>query len=290
VVVARSENVFHTLAEAHKALLQGEQRSASHRSELVFLDLSTRIVHHCVVARRSLSCVVVMFATAGIAAPAWADGAPVANSEAASEPVDLTEEPEEPEPDKDDEPDWMTAKRERRSGFTLGLMGAAMLGESEGFPNDALKINRLEHYTQTGAAGGGQLGIYIGVAAADWLVFGLGGHYARMVTDELDNKSFGAFFHVDVFPAWSLGGEWREIGLYLDAGVALSNTTTFDDPDFELVESGAASRVGAGLFYEGIRFWKISMGPFVGYDQIWSQPSFRPAGLLGWRIALYARP
>jgi hypothetical protein len=260
---------------------------------LVFLDLDTRIVHHCLVTRWSVSGLLALLAMACTVSPLWgAEAASDAVATAASEPIDLTDGDAEAgaaEPESD-EPAWMTAAHERRGGFAVGVMGAAVLGASEGFPNDALKINRFDHYTNTGAAGGGQLGIYIGVAAADWLVFGLGGHYGRMVTGELDTKFYGGFFHVDVFPAWPLGGAWRELGLYLDAGMALSNTTTFDDPDFELVEAGGASRVGGGLFYEGIRLSKLSMGPFIGYDQIWSPSSFRPAGMLGWRVALYVKP
>jgi hypothetical protein len=293
VVLTTAENVFHILVGVDKPLLQGEQRSASLRSESVFLDPTARIVHHFPVARRSLSLAAALLTLMSASGVAWSDdgAAAAAAGDVAADPVDLTEgEAEEPEPDKPDEPDWMTAEHERRASFTLGIMGSAMLGESEGFPNDALKIDRLDHYTQTGAAGGGQLSIYAGVAASDWLVFGLGGQYARMVTGELDNKSYGGYFHVDLFPGWPLGGEWREFGLYLDAGVAFTNTTTFDDPDFELVESGGASRVAVGAFYEGVRLWKLSMGPFVGYDQIWSQSAFRPSGMLGWRTALYAGP
>jgi hypothetical protein len=57
-----------------------------------------------------------------------------------------------------------------------------------------------------------------------------------------------------------------------------------------LVDTGGASRVGFGLFYEGIRAWQISMGPFAGGDILWSPTALRPVALFGWRTVLYTGP
>jgi len=206
----------------------------------------------------------------------------------ADAPVDLSEPPATavPEPSVS----WRTAPAERRCGFTFGLSIGGMLGEAEGFPNDARKIDRLAYYTQTGVAGGGQLGNWFGIAMADWFVFGLGGHYGALYSGELRTTFGGGDFHIDVFPAYLLGGPWRELGLTLEAGVSVSTTTQTDATATQLIQSGGASRVGAGVFYEGFRLWKLSMGPFASFDQIWSSSAYRPTAWIGWRTALYVGP
>jgi len=179
---------------------------------------------------------------------------------------------------------------ERRSDFTFGLLFGGMLGEASGYPNDALKVDRDEFYTDTGAAPGGTAGLWLGGTFTDWFTFAFCLNLGRMLTDELQTD-FGSFgFHVEAFPAWSLGGQWQELGVMVETGIGLFRVKPEGDDSSLLVDSGGASRFGLGLFYEGIRFWQVSMGPLVGADLMWSPSAFRPAGTVAWRTVLYSGP
>ena len=183
----------------------------------------------------------------------------------------------------------MSAPAERRGGFAVGLVGGGMIGGATGFPNDALKIDRDEFRTDTGASFGGAGSLWVGGALSDWLVFGVGGHGGALVNGDY-STTFGALaFHVDVFPAYAAGGVWQDIGLMLEPGVGLSDTKRKDD-DSLVVESGGGSRLSLGLFYDGFRLSKISTGPIAAFDMMWSPSSFRPTGWIGWRTALYTSP
>jgi hypothetical protein len=205
------------------------------------------------------------------------------------QPVDLSEPaPATPEPQPEESSPLDT--HDRRCGFTFGLVGGGMLGSVEGFPNDSVKINRFEYFTDIGFAGGGQGAGFVGIALVDWLVFGVEGHGGRVFSSDHRTTFFGGGFHIDAFPLFPLGGELEELGVTLSAGVGISNTVRADDPEQADIQSGGASRINLGLFYEGFRLWKLSMGPFISYDQIWSQSAWRPSAWIGWRTALYAGP
>lgn len=219
----------------------------------------------------------------------------VSSGAAAAEParqapseVDLTAPAPEP-PAIEEESSWLEAPAERRCGFTVGLGVGANLGSVSGFPNDAVKIGRTEFETDAGFSGGGSGVIWVGLAPTDWLVFGAAFNYGRLKASEHDT-GFGAFgLHLDAFPLFGLGGPWREIGIQFQAGVGISTTTEGDIED-AVIDSSIASRLSAGVFYEGIRAWKLSMGPFAAYDGLWSPSAFQPTGWIGWRTALYAGP
>jgi hypothetical protein len=205
--------------------------------------------------------------------------------------VDLTEEAPAPEPATDEEQGtWLDAPSERRCGFSVGLAGGGHLGHSVGYPNDALKIGRDEFETDTGVAGGGGGVLWVGIAVTDWIAFGVGFGGGSLFSSDHRTGFGGLVFHLDAFPAFGAGGAWRDLGLSLQAGVGSTSTTPTEDEENKLIDSGGASRFGVTLFYEGIRFWKISTGPYAGYDMTWSQSAFQPLAALGWRTAFYAGP
>ncbi len=213
---------------------------------------------------------------------------PVAGIDEEIGDVDLTEAA--PEPTIEDEPtSWLEAPTERRCGFTIGVGVGANMGTVSGFPNDSVKIGREEFAVDTGFSGGGSGFLWVGMAPVDWFVFGAAFNYGRLTSSEYDT-GFGAFgLHVDAFPLFGLGGPWQDLGVQFGAGVGVSTTTkgNLTDP---VIDSSIASRLSVGVFYEGIRAWKISMGPFVGYDGMWSPSAVQPTGWIGWRTALYAGP
>ena len=75
----------------------------------------------------------------------------------------------------------------------------------------------------------------------------------------------------------------------MEAGLSLT-TTTETETDTKVIDAGTGSRVSLGVFYEGIRAWKLSMGPYLGADTIFSQSAVQPVASIGWRTAFYGGP
>jgi hypothetical protein len=177
----------------------------------------------------------------------------------------------------------------RRSGFTVGLMAGFGVASIVGYPNDVTKIGYASYYTATGARPGGQAGLWIGGALTDWFTFGLGFTGGQLLATGGNKATSGAgLFHIETFPLFWLGGHLRDLGVMLDAGFGVASVT--DPTGNKLVDSSAASLIGAGVFYEGIRHWKIAQGPFLMGNYIWSDTVLRPGIFAGWRAALYTGP
>jgi hypothetical protein len=222
-------------------------------------------------------------------APAPAAGsapAPAAGSARASAPAPTSEPPA---TGPDAEPAWERAPRVRRSGFTAGLAGGLVLGTAAGFPNDAKKIGRARYYTETGVGIGTGGSLWIGGALSDWLTFGIAVGGANLSAGDYAISSGVFMFHTEVFPLFWLGGLWREVGVIVDTGVGGSVTTLADSED-KLIDGGAISRIGGGVFYEGFRLWRISTGPWLYADYTWSATVRAPGFYLGWRTVVYTGP
>jgi hypothetical protein len=188
-----------------------------------------------------------------------------------------------------EDPTSQPVEYQRRGGFVLGVALGPALGVARGYPNDARKIDRPEFFGDTGFSGGGAGSSWIGVGFTDWLTFGLAGHGGGLWSTDHRTVSAAFSFRVETFPAWALGGAWREFGASIEAGIGVTSTAPRAGGD-DIVESGGASRFAFGLFYEGIRAWKVSMGPFAAVDVMWSSSAMRPLGWLGWRVALATKP
>ncbi|AUX48336.1 uncharacterized protein SOCE26_098700 [Sorangium cellulosum] len=180
----------------------------------------------------------------------------------------------------------------RRGGLAVGISAGLALGSAAGFPNDVQKIGYQRHYTETGVGIGGGGYVWIGGALADWLTFGAAGGGHLLSAKDHGSLAGGFMFHTEVFPLFSLGGPWRDAGVAIDAGTGVAYTTAdaAGDDDADAIDGALPARVGVGAFYEGIRLWKVSMGPWLYADYTWSS-SVRQTGVyLGWRTALYTGP
>ncbi|WP_044986991.1 hypothetical protein [Sorangium cellulosum] len=187
------------------------------------------------------------------------------------------------------DPLFAPGKAVRRSGFTAGIAGGLALGSAAGFPNDVQKIGYERYYTETGVGIGGGGYVWLGGVLADWLTFGLafGGH--GLSAADHGALAGGVMFHTEVFPLFSLGERWTEVGVIVDAGTGVAYTTP-DGSDADVIDGALPARIGGGVFYEGIRLWKVSMGPWLYADYTWSTSVRQPGLYLGWRTALYTGP
>ena len=237
--------------------------------------------------------------------PAFGDEAPKADAsvavEPASEPAVVVGEPQatapaaeaapatEPEEPPDPSKAWETAPYEHRGGFAVGIVAGVGVGASNGFPADSRKIGRAEFYTESGLGLATNATLWIGGALADWLTFGVGFGYGRIINAETVSPAPTAIFHTDVYPLYSLGGALRNLGVTLDFGLGFAST---EDAETEqrLIDAGGASHVFAGVLFEGIEVWKVKMGPFAGVHYLFSETIRRPAAILGFRTTLYTAP
>jgi hypothetical protein len=195
-----------------------------------------------------------------------------------------------PAPDAGKPKAWETEEAERRSGFAMAITLGAGIGSAAGFPNEATKIGREAYYTETGIGAGSDMRLWLGGALTDWLNFGAGLDFNGFTADGTTSGSAVVILHADVFPLYTLGGAWRDAGVMLDFGTGSALTTPEDDPDTKLIDGGAVSHIGFGGFWEGVRFWRIAMGPFAEMKYTWSETVRRPMGILGWRTGLYVGP
>jgi hypothetical protein len=239
---------------------------------------------------RGAALVLVLVSSPARAAEPLREDAPKEDAPKDDEAVDLSGAPEPAPAAEEEDTSWLDAPAERRCGFSVGLAAGGFLGSASGYPNDALKVDREEFLAETGFAGGPSGSLWVGVALADWVVIGLGGHGGRLFSAD-HVGTFGSIdLHVDVFPAFGAGGAWQDLGLLFEGGVGFLDVTSPDDTETTLIEASFGSRMSVGAFWEGIRAWKLSMGPFAAFDYVWSPNASRPAAFVGWRTALYAVP
>ena len=195
----------------------------------------------------------------------------------------------------EEKPAWETAPSLRRAGFTVGVSFGGSLGNVTGFPADIRK-RTADFRADTGAGFGGGATLWLGGALTDWLVFGAGLGAARTQGNGTVVQGFTFVFHTEVFPLFSLGGVFQELGFGLDTGAGSFTGEVENKPAGDagkliapVIESGAASRVGASIFYDGLRLWKVSTGPFVAFDYTWSATLNQPLFMIGLRTALYTK-
>lgn len=216
---------------------------------------------------------------------------PAPASPASTAPADAPDAP----PAADEKPLWETAPALRRAGFTVGLSIGGSIGNVTGFPAD-IKKRTADFRADTGAGYGGGATLFLGGALTDWLVFGAGLGVAHTQGNDTVVQGFTFVFHTEVFPLFTLGGVFRELGVGLDTGAGNFTGESANKPAGDagklvapLIESGAASRVGASIFYDGLRLWKVSTGPYVAFDYTWSATLNQPLFMVGLRTALYTK-
>lgn len=175
-----------------------------------------------------------------------------------------------------------------RSGFQVGLSFGVGPGAANGYPADARKIGRAAHYTESGIGLGTYGAAWIGGALADGFAFGIGAGGGTIQSDGLTSGEWNILFHADVYPLFSLGGAYRDLGLALEAGTGFA--TTENDAGDVLIDGNGAAYVSPAIFWEGLSVWKLRSGPYVGAHYLFSETLRRPVLLVGFRGTLTTGP
>jgi len=175
-----------------------------------------------------------------------------------------------------------------RDSFAFGLELGGISGLAEGFPNDPTKAGKQEFFASTGPAFGGMGTIWIGGALRDFLTFGFGFSGGAAFGAENRTPGYAFLVRVDGYPAFPAGGAWRDFGVGIDTGLAIS--TLDRQSDGVTLADGAAGKLAFRVFWEGLRVKKLGFGPTVGVDYMFGPTFTRPMAVIGFRMSFYAKP
>jgi hypothetical protein len=200
-----------------------------------------------------------------------------------------------------------------RSGLAINLSFGNGFASVVGYPNDPQKVGYARYYYESGVRPGGMNSLWVGGAITDWFVFGVGFNGgALQFTGKTTVATGGLIFHAETFPLYFKGGGWRDVGIMLDAGLGNASITDdgtkvsqvdvstptmmrptvpyFFQPKAKLVDGGAASLIGAGIFYEAAKVWRVRIAPMMYANYIWSDTVRRPGFFLGVHATFYSKP
>jgi len=183
-------------------------------------------------------------------------------------------------------------KSERRSDFALGVGLGMAMGEGHGVMNEVEQLNDDSYEQSTGVALGEDLSVWLGGAIRDWFVVGVGVTLGRSQGNDILIARQTYHLKLDFYPAYSLGGGWRDLGVQLDGGVGGLTGFDADDKDQKVFEGGSVSAIGAGAFWEGLRFarGRFGSGPSLHYQLLTGLPSTAHTVTLGMRLTFYSGP
>lgn len=194
-----------------------------------------------------------------------------------------------------DDPAWdggFEVKNERRSDFTIGLGLGLAMGEGHGVMNEVEQLNDDSYEKSTGFAAGNDLTLWLGGAIRDWFVVSLGLSAGSLAGNDIIVGRQSFMLRLDTYPAYSLGGAFRDLGLTLDGGLGVLVGLDANDTSEVVFEGGSVSSMGVGVFWEGVRFAKghFGSGPFLHYQLLRGLPSTAHTVSLGYQMAYYSGP
>ncbi len=178
-------------------------------------------------------------------------------------------------------------KAERRSDVVLGAAAGLMLGTAVGYPNEVGKIDDPNFASNTGFGVGSRYALWLGGALKDWFVFGVGGMGVNLGGGDATASGAAAFFHVETYPLYPLGGRLRDLAIYTDFG---AGSLKVESEGKEPGDAGLASLVGAGASYELFRLGHFALAPTASYLHVWSQTASAHFVDFGVRAVFYGGP
>ncbi len=180
------------------------------------------------------------------------------------------------------------ASKTRRGGFTFGLYGAMSFGTVSGYPNDLAKLGDPQYRSATSGVGSGGT-LYLGGTLTDWFTFGFGLAQSSFGSSKIGTKGTAFVFHIEAFPLFTMGGGYRDVGIFTDFGTGTATILRRDDQK-EFSASGSLSIAGFGAFWEPWRAGHFVAGPFALVEYQESNSMVRTFGEVGLRGAFYGGP
>jgi hypothetical protein len=178
-------------------------------------------------------------------------------------------------------------KAERRSDFALGIDYGVGFGKVAGYPMDAVTLGDSRYRADTGL-GVGQLGrLWLGGALTDWYTFGLGLELLKVSGNDLTARGGAFLLHNEIFPLWSLGSGYRDLGVSLNFGIG---GMLVRQSGSVVADGGSLALVGLGVFHETLRWHGLAFGPAVSFSEYFSQTLDAHLGSVGLRLAYTTGP
>jgi len=175
---------------------------------------------------------------------------------------------------------------ERRGGFVVGVSGGLAFGWATGNPSGKSDREDPTLERSTGLGIGHRVTPFLGGALTDWFTVGLGMTFGRASKKKYETPVTSFVFHLEAFPLYGRGGFYRDVGVSMDFGAGV--TTIVDaDTSNNVANSGVASTIGVGAFWEPLRAYHFAAGPYVGYQHNWSRWFVRNNITVGLRLMFY---
>jgi hypothetical protein len=176
---------------------------------------------------------------------------------------------------------------QRRGGFAFGADVGLGLGNANGYPNDAVKLNdpRYEADTRLGVGWIGRA--WLGGTIRDWFSFGIGYEMLSLKGNSVAASGSGFILRPEFYPLWSLGGIYRDLGVYGNFGIGWLKASR---GSAEVANGGSLGLFGFGLFHESIRLGHFGIGPTVGCSLYFSETMTATVVQLGLRVSFTSGP
>lgn len=178
-------------------------------------------------------------------------------------------------------------KAERRSDVVFQLRLAPALGWGRGYPNEASKLDDPKYLADTGAAAGFDYQLFVGGALRDWFTFGFGLEGVSFKGSAVSAAGGLYLLRTEFYPAWSLGGTWRDLGVAANFGIG---SMIMKSNGVQVADGGAIGVAGIEVFHETLRTGCFALGPALGYSQMFSSSFDGNLLFLGVRSAFYTGP
>ncbi len=177
-------------------------------------------------------------------------------------------------------------KAQRRSGLAASVGLGIGFGDASGYPNDVGKQYDPAYQSSIDAGLGSAWSLWVGGALRDWFTFGVGMSSFGAGSGNLKAAGGAFILHVEGFPAWSLGGPWRDLSTFADFGAGGVSITG----GREKTDGGLMSVVGGGVSYELFRFGHFALGPMLSSNYLYSETSHAFGVFGGIRSTFYGGP
>jgi hypothetical protein len=217
------------------------------------------------------------------ATSAWADNYDTLVKPAPASPDGKPRSDPSPPPPDLDKP------AKRRSGVVIGVELGVGLAGSSGYPNNSNQIGDPNDYAASGLMTGSGGALFVMGALSDYLNFGFWGGTAKFGNGDWYSSGGGGGLRLEVFPLFSLGGIFRDLGVFTKTGIG--STTLIYRDKAGVSSTGVGSSLAAGAFYE---FWlakalggHFAIGPSLEYDAMFSESMERHGAMLDLRFLWY---
>lgn len=177
---------------------------------------------------------------------------------------------------------------ERRGGFAMALTTGYGVGVHRGYELSVDALNDPNGKQSTGVTATSNMSLWFGGAIRDWITTGVGISLTSAPFSDPFGGGGALIFHIEGFPLYSFGGQFRNLGLGLTGGIGTAVLLDQDDRKGDpLAESGALSTLHLTAFWEPWTPWHFSMGPALVYTRGFSQTMSVDQVTLNFRAAIY---